>query len=45
MDISMENKVNFSKKRGFLFWTIGLSFFLVLAIIVAIAVGSTYIEP
>ena len=34
MDISMENKRNLSKKRGFLFWTIGLSFFLVLAIIV-----------
>lgn len=45
MDISMENKRNLSKKRGFLFWTIGLSFFLVLTIIVAIAVGSTYIEP
>ncbi len=45
MDMSLESKRNLSKKRGFLFWTIGLSFFLVLTIIVAIAVGSTYIEP
>lgn len=45
MDISVQNTRNLSNKKGFLFWTIALSIVLVLTIIGAIAIGSTYIEP
>ncbi|MBO3446103.1 iron ABC transporter permease [Clostridium sp. CCUG 7971] len=45
MDISVQKTRNLSKKKGFLFWTIALSIVLVITIIGAIAIGSTYIEP
>ncbi|WP_122639281.1 FecCD family ABC transporter permease [Romboutsia sp. Marseille-P6047] len=45
MDLNINRSRNLSKKRGFLFWFLGLSIFLVMTIIGAIAIGSTYIEP
>lgn len=45
MDISIQKTRNLSKKRGFLFWIVALSIILVVTIIGAIAIGSTYIEP
>ncbi|RDY29238.1 iron ABC transporter permease [Romboutsia weinsteinii] len=45
MDVSIQQRRNLSKKRGFLFWSIALSIVLVATIIGAIAIGSTYIEP
>lgn len=42
--ISKNNK-SLSNKKGFLFWVIALMIMLVSTIIIAIAIGSTYIEP
>ncbi|MBN1067697.1 iron ABC transporter permease [Clostridium botulinum] len=45
MQIALEDKKSISKKNGFLFWVISLTIILVGTIVVAIAIGSTYIEP
>lgn len=45
MSISMIKVRNLCKKEGFHFWVIALSMILVITIIGAIAIGSTYIEP
>ena len=42
---NIKNKRNLSNKRGFFFWTLMLVAILIVSIIAAIAVGSTYIEP
>ena len=41
----VKNKKTSSEKKGFLFWVITLALLLAGTIIVAIAIGSTYIEP
>lgn len=45
MDITLQNKRNLSRKKGFLFWVIVLITILAGTIVGAIAIGSTYIEP
>lgn len=45
MKVCVENSRNLSKKRGFLFWVIPLTIILAVTMVVAIAIGSTYIEP
>ncbi|WP_252250476.1 iron ABC transporter permease [Clostridium sp. ZBS13] len=45
MQIALEDKKSISKKNIFLFWVISLTIILVGTIVVAIAIGSTYIEP
>ncbi|MGL4913558.1 MAG: FecCD family ABC transporter permease [Romboutsia sp.] len=45
MQAILEEKRSLSKKKGFLFWTIALTIMLAGTIVVAIAIGSTYIEP
>ena len=45
MEVSVPKTKSLSKNRGFLLWTVGLSFVLVLTMIIAIAIGSTYIDP
>lgn len=41
----VKNEESHSKKRSFLFWAIILTILLVATIVVAIAIGSTYIAP
>ena len=45
MQEATKDKRSLPKKKGFLFWIIALSLILVGTIVVAIAIGSTYIEP
>lgn len=45
MQSSIKEIRNPSKKRGFLFWSLLLFLVLIITIIVAVAVGSTFIEP
>ncbi|MBW6411367.1 FecCD family ABC transporter permease [Clostridium weizhouense] len=45
MQVALEEKKSLSKKKGFLLWLIALSLILVVIIVAAIAVGSTYIKP
>ena len=45
MKESLKDKRNLYKKKGFIFWVIALSLILVGTIVLAIAIGSTYIEP
>ena len=45
MQVALDNKRSLSKKKGFLFWVIVLSVLLVVTSVIAIAIGSTYIEP
>ncbi|SFB33999.1 FecCD family ABC transporter permease [Clostridium frigidicarnis] len=45
MQVVLEDKKGLSKKKGFLFWVIALTIILVGTVVVAIAIGSTYIEP
>ena len=45
MKLSIQETRDLSKKRGFLFWTIVLTTLLTAAVVGAIAIGSTYIEP
>ncbi|MGL5346096.1 MAG: FecCD family ABC transporter permease [Peptostreptococcaceae bacterium] len=45
MQVALDNKRSLSKKKGFLFWVISLSILLVVTSVIAIAIGSTYIEP
>ncbi|MGL6106447.1 FecCD family ABC transporter permease [Romboutsia sp.] len=45
MNITVADKTYLSKNRKFILWTAGLSILLVITIITAIAIGSTYIEP
>lgn len=45
MQVSVKETEIPSKKKGFLFWTLLLGIVLIITIVGAIAIGSTYIEP
>lgn len=45
MQVAVQEKRSLSKKKGFLFWVIALVILLAATSVVAIAIGSTYIEP
>jgi iron complex transport system permease protein len=45
MQVTLKNKRDLSKKKGFLFWVIALTIILAGTVVTAIAIGSTYIEP
>ena len=45
MNAAVKEKRNLSTKKGFLFWTIILVVLLLITVVAAIAIGSTYIEP
>ena len=45
MQVSLVDNKNISKKKGFLFWVIALIILLAGTSVIAIAIGSTYIEP
>ncbi|UPA30222.1 iron ABC transporter permease [Terrisporobacter glycolicus] len=45
MEISIKQNKSLSNKKGFLFWILLLTVILAATAVIAIAVGSTYIEP
>lgn len=45
MQEALKDKRRVTKKKGFLFWVVALSLMLLGTIVIAIAIGSTYIEP
>lgn len=45
MQVTLKDKRDLSKKKGFLFWVIALTIILAGTVVTAIAIGSTYIEP
>ena len=45
MQAVLENNTRFSKKKSFSFWVIALVVLLIGTSIIAVAIGSTYIEP